>query len=160
LHGPVTEANASSVNDATTASETAVIGLAINRVSQFTITDLDAHGFARAGAVFAASAGTWMRGDLSANRNLGVAIEGASVTLEDVDVTSTFKGFRVDPAFGLAISGSSTVSTTNLRANDTQGPGIFQDGSRAAHANLEARRNEAGVRVQNAHGLELSGTLE
>lgn len=158
LEGPVDAANASSYLSPISSADVATHGLVLVRVGAATLSDVTASGFASFGALFVESNITWSGGGAPSNLGTGLMAWDGVVTLTGLDLSGTFEGLQLLPAYGGVFAGGADVDSTSLRVSDSEGYGLLHSEATARHIDLTARNNDlAAVWLQNCDGFELSG---
>ena len=158
LRGPVDAANASGYLPPVSSEDVATHGLVIVGVGAATLNDVDSSGYAQFGALIVDSAITWSGGGTSENLGTGLMTWGGSATLTSLDLSGTFEGLQLIPAYGGVFAGGADVDTTSLHVSDSEGYGLLHSESTARHIDLTARNNDlAAVWLQNCSRFELSG---
>lgn len=158
LRGPVDAANASSYLPPVSAEEVATHGLVLVGVGTATLADVESSGYAQFGALIVDSTITWAGGGTPANLGTGLMTWGGAATLTSLDLSGTFQGLQLVPAYGGVFAGGADVDTTSLRVSDGEGYGLLHSEATARHIDLTARNNGlAAVWLQNCSAFELSG---
>lgn len=140
------------------ARDTAPHGLVVVAVADATLEGITAHGFAQVGALIYDSHGRWTGGEVSGNLGLGLAQFGGDLVVEGVSVTTTLKGSRLLPPFGVLLADDASFESTDLVVADNESQGIVQIASTALHTNLTASGNgETAIFVQDATALTIEG---
>lgn len=139
------------------ATLTAVYGIFLERTAA-TLTDVDVEGFASFGAVFRGETVSWTRGTVSDNLGVGVRAIDAAVALTDVSVSGTLEGLRGTPAYAIAATDATAVTTTGLLLTDNERYGFVMIGGSAHHTDLVAERNDdVALWITEASGVEVTG---
>ncbi len=158
LRGPVAAANAGTYLPPISPDAVATHGVVLVGIGAATLNDVESSGFAQFGALIVDSAITWSGGGTPANLGTGLMTWGGVATLTALDLSGTFEGLQLIPAYGGIFAGGADVDTTSLRVSDGEGYGLLHSEAIARHIDLTARNNDlAAVWLQNCTGFELSG---
>jgi hypothetical protein len=158
LMGPVTPENELSIPPLATAEETATHGLLLARVGSAILTDVSATGFASFGALLVSVGTTWDGGGTTANRGVGLMVQGGTATLAALDLSGTLGEGTPIPSYGGVFAGGARIETTAVVVSGGRNFGLLHDGVAARHTGLVANDNyEAGVWVQSCPSFELHG---
>lgn len=153
------DANGIAMSRVTITADAARYGVAFVRGGG-TLEDVTATGFERAGAVFVDSTVDWRGGASNDNLGLGVLVEGGTSTFEDVEILGTRQGTGLLPSFGAVFTNGAAVGTRNVSLRDNEGYGLLHHTGTGNHTDVDARNNgDAAIWVQNANGVEISGTI-
>jgi hypothetical protein len=144
------------------AEEAPIIGLAVARVTEATLTDVTIGGFGGFGMISVESRIAWSGGGVSGNVGVGVIQQGGDVTLDTVDVSETWKGQigNAISSYGLVLTGAGMLHSAALRVIDNEGYGFVQDGARSDHTGLIVSDNDdVGLWLQNSPGTSTEPSL-
>lgn len=158
VDGPVDAARATELVPPVAATDAATHGLVLVNVGAARLSDVVTSGFAQFGALFAGSDVTWSGGGAPANLGTGLMAAGGRLTLSSLDLSGTFEGLQLVPAYGAVFAAGADVDTTSLRVSDGEGYGLLHSEATARHIDLTARNNDmAAVWLQDCDHFELSG---
>lgn len=158
LQGPVDAESAGSILPPISSEEVATHGLVIVGVGAATLDEVDSSGYAQFGALVVDSTITWSGGGAASNLGTGLMTWGGAAILTSLDLSGTFQGLQLVPAYGGVFAGGADVETTSLRVSDSEGYGLLHSEAIARHIDLTARNNNlAALWLQNCAGFELSG---
>jgi hypothetical protein len=158
LRGPVDAESASRILSPVSPEEIATHGLVIVGVGAARLDDVDSSGYAQFGALVVDSTITWAGGGAPANLGTGLMTWGGAATLTSLDLSGTFQGLQLVPAYGGVFAGGADVDTTSLRVSDSEGYGLLHSEATARHIDLTAHNNNlAALWLQRCSSFELSG---
>jgi hypothetical protein len=139
------------------ATLTAVYGIFLERTPA-TLTGVDVGGFASFGAVFRGAPVTWTGGAVSDNLGVGVRAIESEMELTDVSVSGTLEGLRGTPAYAIAATDATDVTTTGLLLADNERYGLVMIGGSAHHTDLVAEGNDdVALWISEASAVEVTG---
>lgn len=160
--GPITPENADTIPPTADPTMTATHGIVLDgagtEAAPVTLEDVRVSGFAAFGVLAVDSVVEWTSGSASDNLGVGIAADGGSIRLVDVEACRTLSGLRTLPAYGVMLTGGE-ATTSNLSSCDNRGIGVVQDSATVVHSDLVASGNsEPAVWAQRGGRLELAGT--
>lgn len=139
--------------------EVATHGLALVRVVSASLVDVRADRFASTGVLAVSGEVDWSGGGTLGNRGTGVMVHGGIATLQNLELCGGITGQSPVPATSLAIEEGAVVTTEDLLVCESQGIGIFQEGSTSSHVDLVARDNtHGGLWAQNNSTVTIEGS--
>jgi hypothetical protein len=139
------------------ATLTSVYGIYLERTPA-ELSDVDVRGFASFGAVFRGAPVSWTDGSVSENLGTGIRAIAAELTLDGVAVTNTLEGLRGTPAYAIAATDDTVLTTSAVAVSDNERYGIVMIGGSAEHVDLVAERNDdVALWIADAVGVEVSG---
>lgn len=158
LTGPITRENADGFAAAVTPDETATHGLVVAHAGAANLSNVTATGFADIAVLLVSSTTTWTGGGATDTLGIGVMVYGGTAVLADLDLSRTFQGIRLVPAYGAVFAAGAVVETTNLSVTGGANYGLLHDSASARHRDLRADDNhDAAVWVQFCPSFEMSG---
>jgi hypothetical protein len=160
IAGPVTSANAVSIPNGVTPSESGTHGLVLLNIGKGTLENVSISGFASIGALIVDSTVTWQTGSASDNLALGLDVDGGDATLKSLSICRTLQGGLLLPSFAAVFTSSASVSADGLQICDGQGYGALIDGGSGVFTNFSATGNgNAALWAQDTNRLEVAGQL-
>lgn len=157
LEGPV-DAELAVTLDQPDPAEVATHGLVVVASPETVLEDVSVRGFALVGALLYGTSGTWTRGEITENLGLGIAQYGGALAVQDVSVTHTLQGVRLEPSFAMVLADGADLDSTGLVVDDNETYGILQAAATARHLDLLARHNgDAAMWIQDVGSLVIQG---
>jgi hypothetical protein len=128
----------------------ALAGLALVRVGQVDLEDVDLSGFASAGALFVHSTVEWQDGEVHHLVGTGVHAMGQSHgTLRDLSIHHIWGG-ATPFGYGLVASDGAHLVTERVTIEDSKTAGMLMNQATGEHVDIGVRRNGSrGVMIQN-----------
>lgn len=161
LSGPIaTPAQAAALVAPISPSTTATHGLVLDDVPAATLTSVTTNGFAQFGALFLGTTTVqWHTGNASQNVGTGIMVDGATATLDTVDLLGTYAGPPPGTAYGAVVKNDGALSTLHVNASNNEGFALMQDRGTGDHESFIARSNafaavwlEEGATSFHIHG--------
>lgn len=163
MTGPVHEGNAQEDYLITTDNDqlkmvTGTHGLVLFGVTDATVRNASASGFALFGALLVDSSTSWVDGVLSKNLGTGLMVQGGRADITGVEVRETLQGARLLPAYGMIVNETDDVRSTDMIICDGGGVGLLHNAAAGRHDELQVLNNgDAGVWVQDTDEFALAG---
>lgn len=155
VYGTVTEASIPNLVFPLPADQAPVVGIALARIGEAIVSNVDVYGFGGFGAISVATNATWNGGSISRNVGVGFMQEQGTATLDGVTVEQTWNseiGTGV-LSFGAVVTNQGLLRTRNALFGNNEGWGVVQSDASSDHTDIEVRDNKnIGLWVQDSIG--------